>query len=127
MSGGKKIFFLLAITVPAFSCHLFEDYSVNDTVALFFNETNVSVFEGGMGSVSLRVEPTTVLESNNVSYSISNEDIASVFRADKRGCVFFGKREGSTVLTASIRNAEAKMVINVIKGINIAERTGYVP
>ena len=101
--------------VLASSCHLFEDYSVNDTVALYFNETNISVFEGGMGSVSLRAEPTTVLEGNNVYYSISNEDIAAIYRADKRGCVFIGRAEGSTVLTARIRDAEAKMVITVLK------------
>jgi hypothetical protein len=75
----------LLATLLVFSCHLFEDYSVNDTVALFFNETNVSVFEGGLGSVSLRVEASSVLENNNVLYDISNEEIASIYRADKRG------------------------------------------
>ena len=100
----------------ASSCHLFEDYSVDDTVTLYFNETNVSVFEGGLGSVSLRVEPTTVLEGNNITYGINNEDIATIYRADKRGCVFYGKKEGSTVLTAKLQGAEAKMVITVLSG-----------
>jgi hypothetical protein len=120
MSGNKYGHILPSIVVMlaallVSSCHLFEDYSVNDTVALFFNETNVSVFEGGLGSVSLRVEPATVLENNNVLYDISNEEIASVYRADKRGCVFIGKREGSTILTAKLKEAEAKMVITVMK------------
>ena len=115
MSGINKIFFITFIVLSVFSCHLFEDYSVNDTVALFFNETNVSVFEGGMGSVSLRVEPAAVLEGNNVYYSILNEDVAAVYRADKRGCVFVGRTQGSTVLTAKLKEAEAKMVINVLK------------
>ena len=117
MSGKNKcICVMLSVSLLMLSsCHFFEDYSVNDTVTIFFNETNVSVFEGGMGSVSLRVEPTTVLEGNNVFYSISNEAIAAVYRADKRGCVFIGKAEGSTVLTARLKNAEAKMVITVFK------------
>ena len=115
MSGKNNIIFFAVFALLTSSCHLFEDISVNDTVALFFNETNVAVFEGGLGSVSLRVEPTTVLENNNVLYSISNENIAALYRADKRGCVFIGKAEGSTVLTARLQNAEAKMVITVFK------------
>ncbi|MCL2762323.1 MAG: hypothetical protein FWD36_03820 [Treponema sp.] len=115
MSGRNNILFLAAIAALMVSCHLFDDYSVDDTVALFFNETNVSVFEGGMASVSLRVEPTTVLEGNNVLYSISNEDVAVIYRADKRGCVFIGRSEGAAVLTARLKEAEAKMVITVLK------------
>jgi hypothetical protein len=97
------------------SCHFFNDNNSIETVAIFFNETNVSVFEGGLGSVSLRVEPPDVLEYNNVSYNISNEEIAVIYRADKRGCVFAGRSEGSTVLSARIKDAEAKMVITVLK------------
>jgi hypothetical protein len=108
-SLGIVIIFLLG------SCHLFDDNTSIDTVAIYFNETNVSVFEGGLASVSLRVEPPDVLEYNNVSYSISNEEIAIIYRADKRGCVFAGRSEGSTVLSARIKDAEARMVINVIK------------
>jgi hypothetical protein len=37
-----------------------------------------------------------------------------IYRADKRGCVFYGKKEGSTVLSARIRGAEAKMVVSVM-------------
>jgi hypothetical protein len=106
---GIAMLFLLS------SCHLFNDNTSIETVAVFFNETNVSVFEGGLGSVSLRVEPPDVLEYNNVSYNISNEEIAVIYRADKRGCVFAGRSEGSTVLSARIKNAEAKMVITVLK------------
>ena len=124
MSGNSKRYLssiiisiiVTIIVLLASSCHLFEDDSVDDTVTLYFNETNVSVFEGGLGSVSLRVEPTTVLEGNNVTYGINNEDIATIYRADKRGCVFYGKKEGSTVLTAKLQGAEAKMVITVLPG-----------
>jgi hypothetical protein len=108
-SLGIVMLFLL------FSCHLFDDNTSIETVAVFFNETNVSVYEGGLASVSLRVEPPDVLEYNNVSYSISNEEIAVIYRADKRGCVFTGRSEGSTVLLARIKDAEAKMVITVLK------------
>ena len=108
--------FLLAAVMTAVSCHLLEDHSTLESVQLFFDESNVSVFEGGLGSVSLRVEPPDALTYKNVIYSIGNEDIASIYRADKRGCVFYGKREGSTVLTASVSDAEVKMVITVLPG-----------
>jgi hypothetical protein len=114
----KKVFFGFLGIVVLFllgSCHLFDDNTSIETVAVFFNETNVSVYEGGLASVSLRVEPMDVLEYNNVLYSIGNEEIAVIYRADKRGCVFVGRSEGSTVLSARIKDAEAKMVITVIK------------
>jgi hypothetical protein len=101
------------------SCHLFVDNKEMDTVAVYFNESNVTVFEGGLGSVTLRIEPADALANGNVVYEISNEEVAVIYRADKRGCVFFGKKQGSTVLTARIRGAgggvaEAKMVITVL-------------
>jgi hypothetical protein len=114
----KKTFFWflgIAAVLLLNSCHLFDDYTPTETVAVFFNESNVSVYEGGLGSVSLRVEPADILAYNNVSYSISNEAIAIIYRADRRGCVFAGLSEGSTVLTAKIKDAEAKMVITVLK------------
>jgi len=100
------------------ACHLFDDNREMDTVAVFFDESNVTVFEGGLGSVTLRVEPTDALVNVNVEYEISNEEVAVIYRADKRNCVFYGKQKGSTVLTARIRGAggvaEAKMVITVL-------------
>ena len=107
----------LALCLPA--CHLFEDNRDMDTVAVYFDESNVTVFEGGLGSVTLRVEPSDALANGNVVYEIGNEEVAVIYRADKRGCVFFGKKQGSTVLTARIRGAgggvaEAKMVITVL-------------
>jgi hypothetical protein len=112
-------FILLPISLTAIlllhSCHLFDDHTPTETIAIFFNETNVSVYEGGLGSVSLRVEPSDILAHNNVSYSISNETIAVIYRADRRGCVFTGRSEGSTVLTAKVKDAEARMVITVLK------------
>jgi len=96
------------------ACHFFDDRNQMDTVAVYFDESNVTVFEGGLGSVTLRVEPTEVLANNNVVYEMGNEEVAVIYRADKRGCVFYGKKEGSTILTARIRSAEAKMVITVL-------------
>jgi len=100
------------------ACHLFDDNREMDTVAVYFDESNVTVFEGGLGSVTLRVEPTDALVNGNVEYEISNEEVAVIYRADKRSCVFYGKQKGSTVLTARIRGAggaaEAKMVITVL-------------
>jgi len=101
------------------SCHLFEDNRNMDTVAVYFDESNVTVFEGGLGSVTLRVEPADTLVNVNVEYEISNEEVAVIYKADKRGCVFYGKKAGSTVLTARIRSggtggAGAKMVITVL-------------
>ena len=108
---------VLALCLPA--CHLFEDNRDMDTVAVYFDESNVTVFEGGLGSVTLRVEPTDALANGNVVYEIGDEEVAGIYRADKRGCVFYGKKQGSTVLTARIRGAgggvaEAKMVVTVL-------------
>ena len=103
---------IIVCCLPA--CHLFEDNRDMDTVAVYFDESNVTVFEGGLGSVTLRVEPADALANGNVEYEMGNEEVAVIYRADKRGCVFYGKKAGSTVLTARIRNAEAKMVITVL-------------
>jgi hypothetical protein len=107
-----KIVALLALFLSA--CHLF-DADETQNVAVYFNESNVSVYEGGLGSLSLRIEPPDVLSYYAVDYTILNEEIAVIFRADRRGVVFSGRKEGSTVITASIGNAEAKAVINVFK------------
>jgi hypothetical protein len=106
---------IIILTIFPVSCHLF--YRVDDTqnVAVYFNETNVSVYEDGLGSLSLRIEPPDGLPYQVVDYQILNEEIAVVFRADRRGVVFLGKREGSTLITAMIGKAEAKAVINVYK------------
>jgi len=113
-------FFALAviITCGLSACHLFDDTKEMDTVAVYFDESNVTVFEGSLGSVTLRVEPADALAYSNVQYEMGSEDVAAIYRADKRGCVFYGKKEGSTVLTARIRGAggvaEAKMVVTVL-------------
>ena len=107
-----KVVVLLALFLG--SCHLF-DADETENVAVYFNESNVSVYEGGLGSLSLRMEPPDTLSYYTVDYSILNEEIAVVFRADRRGVVFSGRKEGSTVITASVGNAEAKAVINVFK------------
>jgi hypothetical protein len=112
-----KIITLLLISFALFSgsCHLFENVDETENVAVYFNESNVSVYEGGLGSLSLRIEPPDGLPYYTVDYKIFNEEIAAIFRADRRGVVFAGKREGSTIITAKIGNAEAKAVINVFK------------
>jgi hypothetical protein len=106
---------IIILAILNVSCHLF--YRVDDpqNVAVYFNETNVSVYEGGLGSLSLRLEPPDGLPYYAVDYQILNEEIAVVFRADRRGVVFLGKKEGSTLITAMIGKAEAKAVINVYK------------
>jgi hypothetical protein len=96
------------------ACHLFDDDRGMDTVAVYFDESNVTVFEGGLGSVTLRVEPPDALANGNVEYEIGSEEVAAIYRADKRGCVFYGRKKGSTVLTARFRGAEAKMVVTVL-------------
>jgi hypothetical protein len=111
---GAKII-LIILTTFIISCHLFDRIDDAENVAVYFNETNVSVYEGGLGSLSLRLEPPDGLPYHAVNYKILNEDIAVIFRADRRGVVFSGKKEGSTVITATIGNAEAKAVINVFK------------
>jgi hypothetical protein len=112
-----KIIVLLLILFALFSgsCHLFENVDETENVAVYFNETNVSVYEGGLGSLSLRIEPPDGLPYYTVDYAILNEEIAAIFRADRRGVVFSGRKAGSTVITAKIKNAEAKAVINVFK------------
>ena len=107
-----KVMILLVLFLS--SCHLF-DADETQNVAVYFNESNVSVYEGGLGSLSLRIEPPDVLSYYTVEYAILNEEIAVIFRADQRGVVFSGRKEGSTVITASVGNAEAKAVINVFK------------
>jgi len=96
------------------ACHLFDNDPEMDTVAVYFNESNVTVFEGNLGSVTLRVEPADALAHGNVEYEMGNAEVAAIYKADKRGCVFYGLKKGSTVLTARIRGAEAKMVVTVL-------------
>jgi hypothetical protein len=114
---GAKIIILLLISCALFSgsCHLFGNVDETENVAVYFNESNVSVYEGGLASLSLRVEPPDGLPYYTVDYEILNQEIAVIFRADRRGVVFSGRKEGSTVITAKIGNAEAKAVINVFK------------
>jgi len=114
---GAKVIITLLIFCALFSgsCHLFEKVDETENVAVYFNESNVSVYEGGLGSLSLRIEPPDRLPYYTVDYGILNEEIAVIFRADRRGVVFSGRKEGSTVITAKIGNAEAKAVINVFK------------
>jgi hypothetical protein len=114
---GTKIIALMLILFALFlsSCHFFENADETESVAVYFNESNVSVYEGGLASLSLRIEPPDGLPYYTVDYGILNEEIAAIFRADRRGVVFTGKKEGSTVITAKIGNAEAKAVINVFK------------
>ena len=110
---GTKIIALLALFLG--SCHIFDAVDETQNVAVYFNESNISVFEGGMGAFSLRIEPMDVLSYYAVDYAILNKEIAVIFRADRRGVVVSGSKEGSTVITASVGNAEAKAIINVIK------------
>jgi hypothetical protein len=112
---GAKIIVLIILMFFFISCHLFDRVDDAQNVAVYFNETNVSVYEGGLGSLSLRIEPPDGLLYRPVDYRILNEEIAVIFRADRRGVVFSGKKEGSTLITAVIGNAEAKAVINVFK------------
>ena len=124
-----KIMTLLLILFALFSesCHLFESVDETENVAVYFNESNVSVYEGGLGSFSLRVEPPDGLPYYTVDYEILNEEIAVIFRADRRGVVFSGRKEGSTVITAKIGNAEAKAVINVFRNypLTVLKRSIY--
>jgi hypothetical protein len=108
------IFILLIILSLLSSCHLFDNDDELINVAVYFDESNVSVFEGGLGSLSLRIEPPDELSYYTVDYKILNEEIAVIFRSDRRGVVFAGRKPGSTVITAKIGNAEAKAVINVL-------------
>jgi len=105
---------LIVVVLLLSSCHLFEEEEHNN-VQVYFDESNVSVFTGGMGSLSLRIEPPETMEQFDVHYAILNENIAMIFRADRRGVVFYGLEKGSTVITARIGNAEAKAVINVVE------------
>jgi len=97
------------------ACHLFDDTKEIDAAAVYFDESNVTVFEGGLGSVTLRVDPPDALAGGNVEYEIGNQEVAVIFKADKRGCVFHGIKKGSTVLIARFKGAEAKMVITVLE------------
>jgi hypothetical protein len=108
-----KVIIVLALFFS--SCHLFESVDETQNVAVYFNESNVSVYEGGLASLSLRIEPPDRLPYYTVDYKILNEEVAVIFRADRRGVVFSGRKEGATVITATIGNAEAKAVINVFK------------
>ena len=108
------IIIITAMAVTAVSCHIFDDRTTTDNVTLYFQESNVSVFEGGMGAVTLRVEPQEAVTNNTVSWEIGNEEIAVIYRADKRSCTFYGMAIGSTILRAKLKDAEVQMVISVI-------------
>jgi hypothetical protein len=94
-------------------CHLFDQYNELSTVAVYFDPANIEIFTGGLGSLQVRVEPSDSLEYYDVVYEVLNEDVAVIYRADNRGVVFSGYGAGSTVITARIREAEAKAVITV--------------
>jgi len=111
----EKALLLIFFSLLSGSCHLFENTGETENVAVYFNESNVSVYEGGLGSLSLRIEPPDGLPYYTVDYEILNEEIAAIFRADRRGVVFSGRKKGSTVISAKIGNAEAKAVINVFE------------
>jgi hypothetical protein len=116
MSGikfGKLVIIGIVILIIG-NCHFFDNYKELATVAIYFNETNVSIYKGGLGSVSIHVDPSDSLEYYDIEYSMSNEDVAVIYKADNRGVVFSGKEIGSTVLTAKLRDAEAKAVITVL-------------
>ena len=113
--GAKIKIAIIILTIFPVSCHLFYRGDDAQNVAVYFNETNVSVYEGGFGSFSLRIEPPDGLPYQTVDYQILNEEIAVIFRADRRGVIFSGRKEGSTVIVAAIGGAEAKAVINVYK------------
>jgi len=115
MDTKIAILLLILFSLISASCHLFENVDETENVAVYFNESNVSVYEGGLGSLSLRIEPPDGLPYYTVDYKILNEEIAVIFRADRRGVVFSGRKKGSTVITAKIGNAEAKAVINVFE------------
>ena len=111
----KKIKYLIIINVFLFSnCHFFAEDRQNNNVNVYFNETNVSVFSGGLGSLSLVIDPADQMRYHEVHYRILNEEIATVFRADRRGVTFYGRGEGSTVIIAKVADAEARAVINVL-------------
>lgn len=109
-----RIVGIIVCVISIESCHLFspdEDYT---EVSIYFNESNVTIYKGGLGSFSLRIDPPNGLDYYTVDYTVTNEDIAVIYRADRRGVVVSGKNIGSTVITAKIGNAEAKAVVNVI-------------
>jgi len=110
-----KIKIIMIMTLLFSSCHLFDGVEDTQNITVYFNESNVSVYEGGLASLSLRIEPPDRLSYYTVDYKILNEEVAVIFRADRRGVVFSGRKEGSTVITAVIGEAEAKAVINVFK------------
>jgi hypothetical protein len=118
MKKGIFSFIFINIVILSFySCHLFENMDETVSTQVYFNESNVTVFRGGLGSLTLKIEPIENLEYYAVDYEIANQQVAMIFKADRRGVVFSGVGIGSTIITARVGNAEAKAVINVINEI----------
>jgi len=113
---GISILFIVLgfmITLLATSCHLFAQDDT-ERMQIYFDESNITIYVGGYASFSLRIEPYESANNYSIEYSISNQDIALIFQANRRGCVVSGLKAGSTVITAKVGNAETKAVITVI-------------
>jgi len=120
-NGVNRMVRVLAVIMAAVllgSCHMFEDRTTMDDVAVEFDQSNVSVFEGGLGAVTLKVTPQDAIASKDVKWNIGNEEVAVIYQADKRGCVFYGLKAGSTTLTANVKDAQAAMVVTVLKEVS---------
>jgi hypothetical protein len=112
--GLKLALILLSILIM--NCHLLQNEENADEIDIYFMESNVSIIGvEGIASLTLKIEPAEKMIGYNVEYEVSNENIAVIIKADRRGCVLMAKDIGSVIVTARVLNAEAKAVVNVIK------------
>jgi len=110
----KKIGIIVIIWLIT-SCSMMENYTVNDKLEEFyFNETMVEIYVGGLGYANITVFPRSILDSENIKYESSNNEVIAIREGNNNGIEFYGKAEGVAVITATIKEEETKIAVTVL-------------
>jgi hypothetical protein len=85
-----------------------EDTEDEGPVTISFIEEVVKVTVGGQATVGVLISPASAMTVYEVTYTIGNEDFATIYLGTKTEVILSGRAVGSTVLRASIADAEAE-------------------
>jgi len=109
------LFGVCAVCLIISSCHMFEDNEEMVLVSMEFDKSEMSVWEGGINSVQIKVYPQETLLKYEMVWLIDDWERAHIFEANKRSCTVMGIKEGDTILRAVINGSSATMVVHVLK------------